>query len=394
MGGSRPLQARPRRSIDRRLGNRVSAARSRRLTLTGKRALAAILAAAVCATEIAAQSSDPQRAIAVGIRAYEEGDLDGAVDSLSRAVRVLASDPGRSRDLARAHLYLGAAYLLLRQDEAGRASFREAVRADPGLKPDSARFPPKVVRTFGEVTGESGGATGVAIAGSRAPNEASGQKSRSPQSVAEQTKALLVGAEKALETRDYDTAIARYDEALRLDPTNQIAVMGRATAFNARVTTQAIGAGSRPTSGKVFVGGKTTRQSDETRAAQNLPPGFRSAPDMAVTRDTQSGDLPGEILFEVDPAAVAPGDNYTIKILLANAGLAPIEIKNIGVRTVINGKRAVGNVPSLARAAAPKQRTVLASFSDVWRGDVKTWSMEVTVHTSAGASYRNELVWK
>lgn len=203
---------------------------------------------------------------------------------------------------------------------------------------------------------------------------------------------LLQSAEKALDAQDYDGALRAYDEAIKLEPQNQIAVMGRATAVNARVTARASGA-AKPAPGRRLVAGVTTASSAETRAAEaSVPPGFKDTPGIAVTRDTQAADLPGQIRFETDPEAIAPGDSYTIRVLFANAGSAPIEIAELVITTIINGRRTIGAVPPQTRSVGPKQQALLRQMSDMWRGDVKSWSMEVAVKTARGESYRNELV--
>lgn len=89
-----------------------------------------------------------------------------------------------------------------------------------------------------------------------------------------------------------------------------------------------------------------------------------------------------------------PGAPYTIRILFANPGAAPIEIEEMIVTTTINGRRSVGGLPPQTRSIGPKQQALLRSLSDMWRGDVKSWSLEVAVRTSRGETYRSELNWK
>jgi serine/threonine-protein kinase len=227
-----------------------------------------------------------------------------------------------------------------------------------------------------------------------APAQASPVPTQAP-AADTRVKALLDSAEQALETQDYDAAIRTYDEALKLDPQNQIALMGRMTAVNARVTVRASGGAPKAGAVRKLVAGATSAQSEETRAAEaSLPPGFKPTAGVSVTRDTQAADLPGQIKFETEPEAIEPGASYTIRILFANAGAAPIEIEQMVLTTTVNGRKSVGGVPPQTRSIGPKQQALLRSLSDMWRGDVKTWSMEVVVRTSRGESYRNELAWK
>ncbi len=216
-----------------------------------------------------------------------------------------------------------------------------------------------------------------------------------PKEQAAQVGALLASAERALEAQDYDAAVRTYDDALRLDPQNAIALMGRSTAINARVTARASGGAARGTPARKLVAGATSAQSAETKAAEAaMPPGFKTTPGVEVTRDTQPADLPGQIQFETEPDTIESGGNYTVRILFANPGAASIEIAEMLLTTTVNGRKQVGAVPPQVRSVAPKQRALLRSLSDMWRGDVKTWSMEVLVRTSRGEAYTNALVWK
>lgn len=101
-----------------------------------------------------AQSSDPD--LAAGIRQVNEGDFEAALLTLDGAVRRLQSEPGRSRDLAQAYLYLGIAYLGLDQEQPARTKFREALAHDRSLRLSPDRYPPKVIRVFDAALQEVG----------------------------------------------------------------------------------------------------------------------------------------------------------------------------------------------------------------------------------------------
>jgi hypothetical protein len=65
------------------------------------------------------------------------------------------------------------------------------------------------------------------------------------------------------------------------------------------------------------------------------------------------------------------------------------------VATTINGKRAGGGpVSPLAKEVAPRQKTVVLTVSDIWKEDTTTWTMEVTVKTSRGETYKNSVKWQ
>jgi serine/threonine protein kinase len=216
------------------------------------------------------------------------------------------------------------------------------------------------------------------------------------QQLAGQVNNYINQADTALGDRKYDGAIALYDEALKLDATNQRALNGRSAAIQARATAQAQASQgtTQPAGGvKRFVSGRTTASSAETK--NTGPEGFDVTPDVKVQRGSVAAELPGKIVFDVSPDFVKPGDRYTVKIFLQNEGSAPIALKDMFVSTTINGKKGGAPVPPNAQAVAPGQRALLWSVPpDVWKEDTATWSMEVSVRTSLGERYANTVTWK
>ena len=122
-----------------------------------------------------------------------------------------------------------------------------------------------------------------------------------------QVNALLNQAENALLARNYDLAIAAYDEALKLDPQNAQARQGRTTSIQARTLATA----ALPTAGKLFVSGRTKASSAETRAAPSPRASRtrRTSPSSAARRPRE---LPGKMCFDVDPENVKAGDGYKV----------------------------------------------------------------------------------
>jgi hypothetical protein len=92
--------------------------------------------------------------LARGIRQVSEGDFENAVLTLDGAVRSLAQEPARVRDLSQAYLHLGIAYVALDQRERARASFKEALARDKELRLGPDRYSPKVIAAFEEARQE------------------------------------------------------------------------------------------------------------------------------------------------------------------------------------------------------------------------------------------------
>ncbi len=134
-------------------------------TLTLSLVLAAGLAMPAAGQDRPA-TSDP---LAAGVRQLEGGDLEGAVASLGAAVRQLAGDRQRTKDLAIAHLYLSMAHLGLDDPSAARRSMVDALAADSDLKVDAKRFPPRVRKLHEEVKAELKAGRTVAAQQAAAP---------------------------------------------------------------------------------------------------------------------------------------------------------------------------------------------------------------------------------
>jgi serine/threonine protein kinase len=205
-----------------------------------------------------------------------------------------------------------------------------------------------------------------------------------------QLNALFARADDALLARNYDGAIAAYDEALAIDAQNAQARQGRSNAIQARTLATA----AAVPVGKAFVAGRTKATSAETKAAAAGPEGFETGGEVAVKSGTQVALLPGKVVFDVDPERVRPGDAYKIRIYLLNEGNAPIQVQGLSIATTINGKSVRGAVPALVKDVAPRQRALLRQVDGLWKEETSAWSMEATVQTTRGEVYSNQVTWQ
>ena len=80
-----------------------------------------------------------------GIEQAQLGDFEKAIVTLDAAARRLTAEGGRSRDLARAYVYLSIAYLGLSQEQKAKAQFLEALKADTEMEIDAGEFPPRIL---------------------------------------------------------------------------------------------------------------------------------------------------------------------------------------------------------------------------------------------------------
>jgi len=116
--------------------------------------VAVVIACTLASVDWADAQTPPAAELATGIRQVEEGDLEGAIPTLGRAVEVLRRQ-GQSKDLALAHLYLGMARLGLDQPDRARAEMLEAWRNNRDMKLDSKKFSPRVSQLYEEVKKEA-----------------------------------------------------------------------------------------------------------------------------------------------------------------------------------------------------------------------------------------------
>jgi serine/threonine-protein kinase len=328
------------------------------------------LAAAPLPAALAEPSSPGALALKAAQAALNRGDYDSAV----RHALAAADQPGggeaqealaRARAGQRAIAHIRAAEVALGRGDLGEATKETALaRAQAPWEPTLAAIDSRVLDL----------------------------QQTSQREAAARVDDLLDRAEKALELHKADEALSLYDEVLKLDRQNAVARMGRLTALSNRAAAQA--AAVPPTPSRGFVAGKTLAQSVETRTADATPPGFDAGSGISVARSTQAAALPGLILFEAEPEAVKAGDKYTVKIVFMNGGAAPIEIRTMRVATLVNGGKSGGPVAPLTKVVAPRERAILLSPQGVWKDEVKSWSMEVAIHTAAGETYRNALTWK
>jgi serine/threonine protein kinase len=321
--------------------------------------------------------------------AFARNDYDQAI---AQAQKALSADPGDAQARAlvenavkgqQAEARFASAETALRQGQLDRAMSE----AEAGYA--VARWDPRGPSLIGRIQQAKQQAEQAAVQQAQ---------QRAQQQRAAQVIGLLGQADAALTAANYDEAIRGFDEVLKLDGQNQRAIMGKSTAVQARALAAAGsgGGGARGTGtpGRSFVSAKTTAQSVETRSSGSVPEGFEDTPGVVAKKGSQAAELPGKIVFDIDPEAVKPGEYYTVKIYLLNEGNAPIQVREMLVTPKINGKGVTAPVTAQTKDVAPQQRALLLNTRDIWRQDISAWSMEVTVRTVRGETYKNQVTWK
>jgi len=209
---------------------------------------------------------------------------------------------------------------------------------------------------------------------------------------------LLNQGATALEGKEYDAAIAAYDQVLELDPGNTAAQTGRTGAISAKTLADeaaSSGGGGAARPAHAFVAGTSVAQVAQAGSGSS-PPGFDATPEVEVHAGTQAAALPGRLLIEASPPAPQAGQQYSVSAYLLNEGSQPIELERMEITTTINaGNPRRGQVPPLASVVAPRDRALVYRLRpQVWRQGTTSWKMEIVVFTSRNATYRNSLTWK
>jgi serine/threonine protein kinase len=324
--------------------------------------------------------------------AFNRGDYDEAIAEARRALAEDGSDASAKGLIENAVNGQRAEMRFRNAEAAMRAGDFEKAIAEANAGRDLANWDPRASQIL----------TRIQEAQQQAADAAARKAAQAQQAqLAQQVGNLIGGADAALAGQKYDEAIGLYDKALGLDPANLRALNGKSAAVQARALAQAAqGAGgggggtSRPSTARSFSPGRTVASSAETKGGGSVPEGFENTPGVDVKKGSTAADLPGKIVFDINPDSPKAGTNYTVKVSLLNEGGAPIQVRDMFVSTTINGKKISGPVNPQTRDVAPRQTALLMSTTEMWKEDTSGWAMEVTVHTARGERYTNQVTWK
>jgi hypothetical protein len=186
---------------------------------------------------------------------------------------------------------------------------------------------------------------------------------------------MLSQAESAASEKRFADAADLYERVLKVDPANEAARAGKARIGAMGAT-------------RAFVLGTTTVES--LRGLGRGLDGFETAGVGVKRAPTVEGLL--ELVME--PAKVNAGDAYSVKVFLKNAGKKAIDVDEMKVSMIVDGKWSTRPLPPKVKQVAPKQRALLQELPGVWRAGVKDWAVEAVVTSRGQDVYRNRLTWK
>jgi hypothetical protein len=177
---------------------------------------------------------------------------------------------------------------------------------------------------------------------------------------------VVARAEGAATQGRYEEAVALFDQALKLDPQSARARQGRVDASHLRRTFA-----TTPTK---FIG----------KPKKGVPVGFEGEPPDPAYQ--------GRIDFEFVPPRVKPGDTFVVRAFLHNEGQKAIEVDNIQMLTIIDGKTGKAP-PGRTSRVTPGSRVLLGEFTTTWK-EVKAWIMEVRAVSKRKESYWSRATWR
>jgi hypothetical protein len=200
------------------------------------------------------------------------------------------------------------------------------------------------------------------------------------QQAADQSQALVGEAEAALGSRQYDVAISRLDEALRLQPGNGQAATLRTEAVRRRDLAR-----------RRFVPGRTAVLTEKAQKEAGALAGF----DTGDADLRKAPDFQGRIEFEMSPTSgLEPGDAWTLRIFVVNEGKKAIRILGVNVGTSVNGTTTSGSAAPKARDIQPQQRALVGEVTGSWQQATTSWSTDVAITANKGDSLKNTIAWR
>ena len=146
--------------------------------------------------------------------------------------------------------------------------------------------------------------------------------------------------------------------------------------------------GAQAAAGRSFVLGTTVVES--LRSVGRDLQGFDSS-DVGVKRAPK---VEGLLDLVIQPEKLKAGEPYSVLVFLKNEGKKAIEVDEMKVSMIVDGKWATRPLPAKVKQVPPKQRVLLEELPGIWKGGVNDWAVEAVVTSKSQDVYRNRLTWK
>ncbi|MGH9333801.1 MAG: tetratricopeptide repeat protein, partial [Vicinamibacteria bacterium] len=192
-----------------------------------------------------------------------------------------------------------------------------------------------------------------------------------------------------MKNRNYEAAIAEYDKALQRDPNNVQLITGRSgaeLAWDQQKAAASVRALQISESATEFV---------QPSGASDAPKGFEVG-GVQVQQATKAPENPGEVIVQIQPETVQPGDPYTLRVRIHNSGNKPIGVKTIelvstfGPKTTGRGQQ----LTPLVQRVNPRDTSVIWETRGTWSEDQRQGSIEAVVTLIGDAKLRKTIRWQ
>ena len=102
-------------------------------------------------------------------------------------------------------------------------------------------------------------------------------------------------------------------------------------------------------------------------------------------------EFQGSIEFEMAPPELRPGDAYSVAVFLVNQGTKSVKLQDVGAWTTVDGTRTDLPAELRTREARAGKKVLVCEVAGVWQGGAKSWSLDVSVSSEKGETYKSRL---
>ena len=300
--------------------------------------------------------------VRLALRELEDKDYAAAAQQAESALRLSPSHPEARRVLSEAReraaeleAAVKSARALADQGDAAGASrqLSRVLELDP-RHPAAAELSARLNRAFAAEAEQARDAMRTAQSRAQSAGAPGSAEFAAASEAARAASSLAEGGEYAEATRSYLQARDGFDRARRTASPHAggASPPGLAQARAARFETEATAVSTAP--------------------AGQLP-GFEGA-----VSAKRAPEFSGRLQFEVLPETVRAGEPFVVRLEAANEGRHSVKVRSLTLATLVDGRRRPVEAEALARELPPRQRTLLAQYSDVWT-ETSSWILEAVV---------------
>ena len=195
----------------------------------------------------------------------------------------------------------------------------------------------------------------------------------------------IVEATGHLKAQNYQSAIAAYDKALAVAPNNPQLINARNMAQTVMQQAASVTALSIKESPTEFT----------AQGQSDTPRGFE-AEGVNVQRATSAPVNPADLIVQIVPTTVQPGDPYFLRVRIYNRGNRPIGVKSLELVSTF-GSRTTGRgqpLQPMVQCINPKDTSLIWEVQNTWTEEQNTGKIEAVVTLIGNAQLRKTIEWR